>query len=59
MKTTHIAVTLHDDGARVTDHPSKASATRAAKASIALGLTAYVYSVETAARFNLDPRQAK
>ncbi len=56
MRTTHITVTRYDDGEQVTDHASKAAAVRAAKASIAAGLTAYVYSVEIAAKFNLDPR---
>lgn len=59
MKTPHIVVAHLADGPKATDHASKAAAVRAAKALLATGTQAYVYSTETANRFGLDPRASR
>lgn len=56
-KPTHIVVAHLADGERVTEHPSKAAALRDARKHRAGGVDAYVYGVDFAAKFGLDPRK--
>lgn len=55
-KPTHIVVAHLADGVKVTEHPSKIEACRVGMAHRKAGVDAFVYGIEFAAKFGLDPR---